>query len=132
MKTLLLISTALLAAHPAFAQVLYNIDFSAPAQSPNQLVRTGAAPQFVTSIRFGTPTVLPAFGALQDQPLVLDMTGSANPAPFYYDQIQLNLPRLGSVLDVSFDFTSSGLIGSQAQLAVVFDTSLVRNVYFGN
>lgn len=35
-------------------------------------------------------------------------------------------------MDVSFDFSSAGLIGSHAQLAVLFDASSVQNVYFQN
>jgi hypothetical protein len=97
----------------------------------NQTVRTGSAPGFVSSINFGTPLVVSAFGSLVDQPLRLDMIG--NDPSFYYDQIQLNLPQLHpDSMDVAFDFTSSGLIGSHAQLVVLFDTPSVRNIYFGN
>ena len=121
----------LLTSGTAFSQVLYNIDFNAPAQPVNQIVRTGSAPGFVSSINFGTPLVVSSFGSLVDQPLRLDMAG--NDSPFYYDQIQLNLPQTHpNTMDLAFDFTSSGLIGSHAQLAVVFDTPSVRNIYFGN
>lgn len=113
------------------AQVLYNINFNTPDQGVNQLVRTGAAPQYVTSIVYGSPQVVAAFGGLTNQPLCLNMV--SNQASFYYDQIRLNLPRLQSpTLDVAFDFTSAGLLGSAAQLAVLFDTPTVRNVYFQN
>jgi hypothetical protein len=131
MKMLKAITPILLIASSAFSQVIYDIDFNAPGQPANQLVRTGAAPQFVSQIVYGSPMVLPAFGSLLDQPLVLNMVGNA--PSFYYDQIQLNLPRLQSpVLDVAFDFTSRGLIGSQARLTVLFDTPSVRDVFFQN
>jgi hypothetical protein len=127
LKTLLAFAPAMLVVQLAFSQVLYNIDFN--EQTPNQLVQTGSPPRFVSSINFGSPKVVPMFGPLQHQPLVLDMVGNA--APFYYDQIQLNLPRLSSsTLDTSFDFASSGLVGSQTELAILFDNPQVQNVYF--
>jgi hypothetical protein len=131
MNMLKTITPLLLICSSAFSQVIYDINFNAPGQSANQLVRVGAAPQYVSQIVYGSPMVLPAFGSLLDQPLVLNMAGNA-PA-FYYDQLRLNLTRLQSpVLDVAFDFTSRGLIGSQARLAILFDTPSIRDVFFQN
>src|ERR1039458_6189018 len=94
MNMLKTITPLLLICSSAFSQVIYDINFNAPGQSANQLVRVGAAPQYVSQIVYGSPMVLPAFGSLLDQPLVLNMAGNA-PA-FYYDQLRLNLTRLQS------------------------------------
>ena len=113
----------------ASGQVLYNINFN--NQPANSLVQTGAPPQFISSINFGTPTVVSSFGGLHDQPLRLALGG---PRPGYYDQVQLNFSTpQGSSLDFYFDFTSAGLVGSQAPAffdviglgvdAVYFDSS---------
>lgn len=113
------------------SQVLYNINFNSPGQPVNQLVVTGSPPSFVSSIIFGSPTVVPSFGALTDQPLRMDMVGNA--PSFYYDQIQLNMPAIHPpAIDLSFDFTSSGVVGGGGGLTVLFDTPTVRNIYFDN
>jgi hypothetical protein len=127
----LLLVMFLSACETVFSQTIYNIDFNAPAQPPNQLVRTGTPPQFVSQINFGSPIVSPSFGSLTDQPLVLNMVSNA--PSFYYDQIQLNLTQMPpTTLDVGFDFTSQGLVGSSAQFSVTFDTYSVRDVQFWN
>jgi hypothetical protein len=91
-------------------QVLYDINFN--NQPVNSLVQTGAPPQYLSRINSGTPTVVSSFGGLHDQPLRLGLGGQRFG---YYDQVQLNFasPQFSS-LDLSFDFTSVGLIGSQA------------------
>jgi len=123
---------------PASAQVLYNINFN--NQPANSLVQTGAPPQFVSRINFGTPTVVSSFGGLHDQPLRLALEG---PPQCYYDQSQLNFSTPpGSSLDFYFDFTSAGLVGSQAPAyfdviglgvdAVYFDSSGVISAFNGH
>src|SRR5262249_14325132 len=95
-----------------WSQNLYNINFN--NQSPETTVKTGQGSSRVSEVVFGTPKVAASFGGLSDQPLVFDM--AENRSPFYYDQIQLNLPHSSlSSLEVDFDFTSSALIGSPAQ-----------------
>jgi hypothetical protein len=122
----------------ASGQVLYNINFN--NQPANSLVQTGAPPQFISSINFGTPTVVSSFGGLHDQPLRLGLGGTY---PFFYDQVQLNFSNpLGSALDFYFDFTSVGLVGSQASglfraigigvESVDFDSSGVISAFNGH
>lgn len=113
------------------SQVLYNIHFNGPGQAANQLVVTGSPPTSVSSIVFGSPMVVRSFGALRGQPLRMDMAG--NEEPFYYDQIQLNMPAIHPrAINVSFDFTSSGVVGGGGGLTVLFDTPTVRTIDFDN
>jgi hypothetical protein len=113
----------------SYSQVLYNINFDAPAQPANHVVLTGPAPNFVTHIYEGSPMVVPAFGGLVHQPLQFDMVG--NQPLFYYDQIELDMPQIHPpAIDVSFDFTSSGLVGSRGRFVMLFDTPSVRNIEF--
>lgn len=129
MKKLLGITTLLLAICHGYSQVLYNVNFDAPAQPANHLVLTGSAPNFVSAIVFGSPMVVPSFGGLAHQPLQFDMAG--NDPSFYYDQIQLNLPQVSPPsIDVSFDFSSAGVVGGAGRFVMLFDTPSVRNVVF--
>ena len=131
MNSQILLVTSLLAGLSASGQTLYDINFNVPDQSVNALVVTGAAPQYISQIVFGSPTVVSSFGVLTDQPLRLDMI--KNPAPFYYDQVQLDFDYLHlTTLDVSFDFTSAGLIGSNGHLAVLLDAYTVQSIDFEN
>jgi hypothetical protein len=100
---------------------LYNLNFETPDQSLNQIVKTGPAPNYISSIPFGTPEVVSAFGGLSHQPLLFDSNGQGpGGALYYYTQIQLNFPgvQLPSV-DLSFDFSD---IGSGHSFTVLFDT----------
>jgi hypothetical protein len=129
MKAVIAFGLCLIISGSAFSQTIYDINFN--NQSANQVVQSGTAPNHVSSVVFGTPLVVPSFGGLTDQPLRMDMVG--NGPSYYYDQFQLNMSRLANLsLDVAFDFTSSGLVGSPATPALVvwFDTPSVRNVYF--
>jgi len=113
----------------AHSQVIYDIDFNRLPQVPGIPVVSGTAPHHVSEILWGTPTVESSVGGLTDQPLKLDHSG--NNGPFYYDQIQIVMPEIQpSSWDLFFDFTSLGLVGSDSELAVLFDTPAVRNVYF--
>jgi hypothetical protein len=74
--------------------------------------------------------VVDSFGGLAQQALKFDMV--SNDASFYYDQVGLNLSSAPTVLDLSFDFTSLGLIGagSNRQFTVLFDTPQVVTMSF--
>lgn len=111
------------------SQVLYSVDFETPDQGVNQIVKTGAAPQYVSSINFGTLMVVSAYGALNDQPLLFDSNGqSPLGTGYYYTQIQLNLTGVQApTLDLAFDFTD---LGSGHSFTVLFDTPQVRNFEF--
>lgn len=126
MKTFFTIALALGTSFPAFSGILYNINFN--GQPTNQIVMTGTAPQNVSQINFGTPVVVSSFGSLTNRPLVFDNVGGD-----FYDQIQLNLLQAyPPSLDLAFDFTSAGLIGSPCRFSVLFDTPRVRNIWFNN
>jgi hypothetical protein len=131
MKGLATLAMALLITCPAFSQALYWINFNDPAQQVGQVVNTGTGSQSVSRVVFGSPTVVSSFGALTDQPLRLDLSGTDS--SYHYSQIGLNFSRSPLLdLDLSFDFTSAGMIGSHGQFALFFDTSSVQNIYFGN
>jgi len=108
-------------------QVIYDISFSAPAQTAGQPVRTGSGPLYPSAIRFGSPTVQASEGSLTDQQLILDMDG--NPAPFYYDQIALNLSlsRPKGLL-IEFDIETHSVVGSVGAFAMLFDSPSTRAV----
>lgn len=112
------IAGALLAPFLCVAQTtVWNLDFNTPSSR---------AP-----IVFGAPTPLPTFGGLNDRPLRFHMAG--NPPSFFYDQIELALPRTSDpITQVDFDFASGTLVGSRAKFTVLFDTPTVRNVLFRN
>lgn len=56
-----------------------------------------------------------------------------NGTSFYYDQIRLGVPVLAEpILRLEFDFESRGLIGSDANFTVLFDTPTVRKINFDN
>lgn len=116
MQRIVILALWLMGITDSFGQVLYNINFN--NQPANSLVQTGAPPQFISSINFGTPTVVSSFGGLHDQPLRFGLGG---PAPAYPDTIQLNFstpPRTS--LDLSFDFTSVGLVGGSIEKSESF------------
>jgi hypothetical protein len=130
MKPWISFAAAILIGHPALSEVLYNIGFDTPDQAVNQVVRTGPAPQHVSGIVFGTPTVVPSFGALSHQPLMFNSNGQSplGLGGYYYTQIQLNLNGAQPpILDLSFDFTD---LGAGHEFIVLFDTPECCNFQF--
>lgn len=110
---------------------MYNINFQSADQMVNHVVTTGPAPDHVSTIWFGTPTVVPAFGSLTDQPLVFNSNGQGPiGGGYYYTQIGLTLPYvpLPSV-DLSFDLVDTG---PGHTFTVFFDTPSVRDFQFDN
>jgi hypothetical protein len=130
MKVLLSFLASAALSITVYSQALYNINFQTPDQGVNQIVQTGASPDHVSTILFGTPTVVSAFGPLTDQPLLFDSNNELPSGPFYYTQIGLTFPNepLTSV-DLSFDMVDTG---SGHEFTVLFDTPSVRNFYFDN
>jgi hypothetical protein len=129
MKALLFLVAAATLSCTAFSQVMYNINFQSADQAVNHVVMTGPAPDHVSSIWFGTPTVAPAFGPLTDQPLVFNSNGQAPiGVGYYYTQIGLTFPYvpLPSV-DLAFDMVDTGPGHS---FTVFFDTPSVRDFQF--
>jgi len=110
---------------------MYDINFQSADQAVNQVVTTGPAPNHVSSIWFGTPTVVAAFGPLTDQPLLFNSNGQSPMAfGYYYTQIELAFAYvpLPSV-DLAFDMVDAG---SSHSFTVLFDTPTVRNFEFNN
>jgi hypothetical protein len=130
-RTLLSIVAAAAFSYPGFSQVAYNINFQTADQAMNQLVTTGAAPDHVSSIWFGTPTVVPTFGPLTDRPLLFNSNGQIPMGSgYFYTQIQLAfayVPLPG--VDLSFDMVDTG---SNHSFTVFFDTASVRKFQFSN
>ncbi len=130
MKAVLTVAAVAGISCTSFSQ-MFDVDFQSADQGLNQTVTTGAPPDHVSAILFGTPTVVPAFGTLTNQPLVFNSDGqSPIGSGYYYTQIELafaNVP-LPSV-DLAFDMVDTG---SGHLLTVFFDTPTVRNFYFDN
>lgn len=111
------------------AQVYFDINFDAPTHVAGSLVTTGPGSDRISQINFGSPTVASTFDHLLNQPVVFNLAG--NQPSFYYDQFQLNFSGpVAPKIWVDFDFDSLGLIGSSAQLAVIFDLPTARSLYF--
>ncbi len=129
-------TAALWALRPALvAQTLYDIKFDTPDQGVNQVVVVRHKQHYVSEIVFGAPEVVSSFGGLTDQPLRFDRINL--PAGDPYDQIELGLSDGGwRTLDLSFDFTSLGLIGTANNLTLNFDTPVgmrgMNNLVFRN
>lgn len=133
MKTILMASMSLWAFTPAFAQTIYDINFSTPDQAVNQVVVTRDDWNYVSEVVFGAPEVVSAFGGLTDQPLRFDTVNM--PPGDSYDQIKLYMrPYLTPIRDLSFDFTSANLIGSINDFTLLIDapTYTTRYIKFRN
>ncbi len=129
-KTLFFVSVAILHASGGIAQEgRYHVTFATPDQVLNQIVRTGPAPDYLSSIWFGTPTVVSAFGPLTSQPLLFTSNGQQPTAfGYYYTQVGLSLVGFPTPnLDLSFDFVD---VGANHFFTVLFDTPNVRNFRF--
>jgi len=84
MRLLYSVITATALSSPAFSQVIYDINFQSADQPVNRIVTTGLAPEHVSDVLFGRPTVVAAFGSLADQPLLFDSNGETPFNSFYY------------------------------------------------
>jgi hypothetical protein len=128
MKALLSFFAAVTLSSGGYSQIMYDINFQTADQLVNQVVTTGPAPEHVSSIWFGTPEVVAAYGPLTDQPLLFDSNGESPSGPYYYTQIGLTFPNVPlSSVDLSFDMVDTG---AGHMFTVFFDTPTVRNFYF--
>jgi len=100
--------------------VLYDINFSAPTHTLNARPARGAAPDKVSLIPFGFPTVVSSFGELTDRPLLF--TGNGDP----YDQIKLDGNYQIETCRLEFDVYTEGLKRSGFQFTILLDTPSVR------
>lgn len=126
LRALALASTAcaLAATQPAVAQetVLYDINFSAPTHTLDATPATGAGVDRVSTVVFGSPTVVSEFGPLTDRPLVFRGRSS-------YDQIRLDIGTVASGYRVEFDVATSNLKSSDYSFSFLVDPPNYRQLY---
>lgn len=106
----------------------YRVDFSSPPHTvgmPPSQGTTSAPSNGVSTIVFGKPTVVGAFGALTQQPLELRGGGSFTD----YSQIQFGLGHVNDFLTFESDFYVRSDVSSDG-LRFIFDTPEVRTVDF--
>jgi hypothetical protein len=116
---------ALLAFIPDVTQAgeyLYSADFNPPINQADQLPAVGQGLRTPSSIIFGEPTVVSAFGHLTNYPLVFTALG--------YEQIGFALGKGASDYFVEFDVETRNLNGSSFAYSLLFDTPNVQNFVF--
>lgn len=109
-------------------KVYYDIDFSSPEHTVGQPPAVGTSITTLSKIVFGEPLVVDSMDNLQDQPLEFNTLG--NNAPFYYDQIMLDMNDGNDLYYVSFKIETQNLLSSTNQFTVFFDTPNVRSIRF--
>ena len=110
--------------------IYYDIDFSSPEHRVGDPPTVGDSSSLISRIRFGEPIVSESFGALQDQPLVLNCAG--NPGIFYYDQIQLDMDIESDFFYSSFDLIIQNLKGSENWFSIFYDNPNAAAIRFNN
>ncbi|MCU7905066.1 MAG: PEP-CTERM sorting domain-containing protein [Candidatus Thiodiazotropha sp. (ex Epidulcina cf. delphinae)] len=130
MKSIFLISslTGTLILNPISASAgtitHYNIDFDAPTHSVGSAPSTGTGSDQVSRVVFGTPTVEASFAGTPSQSLDFEAATST------YEQIELNMGQGYDNYQLSFDFYSENLAGSDYAFTMLADTPSVRNLSF--
>ena len=109
-------------ARPAYAltTLLYDLDFSSPTHVLGSPPTTGAGPaprDTVSSIPFGTPTVVSSFGSLTDQPLEFNSFDGAG------DQIRLALDDviLGTMYTIETEVEIADVVAPFRPFGVIID-----------
>ncbi len=108
---------------------LYDVDFSSPLHTIGEPPTTGAGPaprKTPTRIKFGTPTVVQAVGALSDQPVKFHCTSQYDQLEFCvsgYDGFSHVFPRY--IIEMAVLIESVG-----QEFTILLDTPQVRNIYF--
>ena len=113
----------------ALTTLLYDIDFSTPPHTVGSPPAVGAGPaprDTVSSITFGSPTVVSSFGDLTDQPLKFDSFDGSG------DQIKLSLDdmTLGSAYVIEAELEIDDVDILFRPFTVLLDTPQVRSVSF--
>jgi len=110
--------------------VLYDIDFGTPPHTVGlpPVVGGGPAPRnTVSSIIFGSPTVVSTFGPLVDQPLEFDSFDGQG------DQIGLSISDFPPSYTYALQCELTALsLASSGDFAVIFDTPTVRTIRFAS
>ncbi|MCC6883608.1 MAG: hypothetical protein IT576_15740 [Verrucomicrobiales bacterium] len=116
---------ALAATQPAVAQetVLYDIDFSAPTHTLDTKPATGTGVDRVSTVVFGSPTVVSEVGPLTDRPLVFRGRST-------YEQIRLDIGTVASGYRVEFDVATRNLKSSGYSFTFLVDPPNYRQIYF--
>lgn len=113
----------------AVVETLYfDIDFSSPLHLVGSRPTYSAGPATPTNNVFGSPEVVSGFGALTDQPVVLNTAG--NPGSYYYDQFSLAMGYSQSTYHISLDLYTEGLIGSLNSFGIILDFKSVAKLGF--
>jgi hypothetical protein len=113
--------------------LLYDVDFGTPPHTPGQppVTGTGPAPRDTpTQIVFGEPLVVPALGALDDQPCAFGWHPSDT-----YDQLKFAVSGAGGFPDTydSYHIEMDIIVEASAAsftFTILLDTPSVRNIYF--
>jgi len=115
----------LLLVQGADCAVYFDINFSSPLHQVGSPPTFGTGPGTPTRNVFGTEQVVSGFGALADQPVVLNTAG--NSPGFFYDQFSLSLGYNQDTYHISFDVYTEGLIGSLNQFSMIMDFKSVTS-----
>lgn len=108
--------------------VYFDIDFSSPLHRVGSRPTYNSGPATPTNNVFGSPEVVARFGALADQPVVLNTTG--NPGSYFYDQFNLAMGHNQSTYHLAFDVYTEGLVGSLNSFGVILDFKSVAKLGF--
>lgn len=108
--------------------VYFDISFSSPLHRVGSRPTTRAGSAAPTMISFGSPEVVSGFGALANQPVVLNTAG--NSGSFAYDQFQLTLGHQQPTYHIAFDVYTEGMIGSSSSFGVLLDLESVAKLGF--
>ncbi len=112
LKIKLLLLGLVLLAQAAEGVVYFNIDFSSPPHQVGSQPTYGGGPDRPSRNWFGSPQVMSSFGALTDQPLLLNTAGNAG--SFYYDQFSLDLAYNKPTYHIAFDVYTEDFIWENA------------------
>ena len=126
---LLVWSLSVLISSDCLGQIYYDIDFSSPLHTVEQVPTIDDSPATPSQNR-GEPIVVDSYGQFTDQPLLLNTLG--NSPSFYYDSITLDMDRGRGFYYSSFDVLTHNLIGTDNNFTVLYDLPWVHNLSFIN
>lgn len=118
-----------LASTATAGDLLYNLDFGTPPHTLGSTPATGEGPtprETISSIGFGTPTVVLGFEALQDQPLLFDSADGSG------DQIRIDLTTVpaSDTYCIETELLISAQDGNDTRFTLIHDAGQIRNLEF--